>query len=238
MPGRSVTGRPAIWADGTIEVCAVSRRSPYRLGLYRRAPGGASEALFRTAGCLPSLSRQGWLAYVTGTRRESTAPGTMREVRVEERDGREILRRSLPAAVIDLRWTGNGSHLVAVTSEDGRAAVEVIDLDGDVRTMALAPQGALSIYPSPLGSTVAIVRTRSDATARVDVLDVRSGVQRWSLTAVGVTRVAWRPTGQVALVADGERWRLVDGLDGELRAEVPRLGGEPAWCCPRSVTAG
>jgi hypothetical protein len=162
----------------------------------------------------------------------------MREVRIEERDGRLLLRRRLPAAVIDLRWTGDGSHVVAVTSEDGHAAVEAIDLDGDVRTLALAPQGALSIYPAPSGSSVAIVRTRSDATARVDVVDVRSGVRRWTLAAVGVTRVAWRPTGQVALVADGEQWRLVDGVSGELRAEVPRLGGEPAWCCPRAVPAG
>jgi hypothetical protein len=235
VPGRSVTGRAAIWEDGTVEVCAVERRSPYRLGLYRREPGRA-EAAFIGEGCFPSVSSRGALAYATGTTRQSAAaPGTLRGLRIEPAAGVPAVALTLPEPSIDLRWTGDGSHVVAVTAGGGHGAVVAIDLKGTVRTLALAPQGALSTYPAPTGTGVAVVQTSSDASVRVVLMDVRSGNRLWSIDGQGVTRVAWQPTRRVALVSDTNSWRIVDGVSGEVRTTLPRLGGEPAWCCPPTV---
>ena len=81
--------------------------------------------------------------------------------------------------IIELRWTGDGSQLVAVTKRgESRAALAVMP-DGHRRMVAGHVIGDLEVYPAPAGTRIALVRTRKNMRARVAVLDVTSPREKW-----------------------------------------------------------
>ena len=236
VPERSVNGRPAFWDDRTVDMCTVSRRA-LRPAIYRREFGRSPELL--APGCFPTTAPDGRLAYAAP--HEDGDGGRvlndLRVVYVVDREGAVLDSYEPREPIVDVRFTGDGSRVVVVTSSG--TGMTVTSFGGArPRVLQRTRRGALSIYPSPVQADVGVVRTVAGEVTRALLVDARSGSSGWSRGTAGVTRMAFSPDGQTILVADEAAWLIVGRDDGQVRAELPRLGGDPAWCCPTAAAAG
>ena len=237
VPDRSVNGRPAFWDDRAIDICTVSRRAPLRPMIYRREYGHAAEPL--APGCFPSVALDGRLAYAAPADASGGAGSdlqALRVVRVVDRDGAVLATYPLDAPIQDVHFTGDGSRVVVVTSSGPDMTVTSFG-GAKPRVLQRMRRGALSIYASPVQADIGIVRTLRNGSTQVVLMDARSGGTAWSRGTQGVTRLAFSPDGQSILVADDRSWVAVSRNDGLVRLELPRLGGEPAWCCPTAAAS-
>jgi hypothetical protein len=215
----------------------VSRRAPLRPMIYRREFGQRAEPL--APGCFPSVSADGRLAYA--------APGdqgdpsqrdlqALRLVRVVDRDGAVLATYPASDPIQDVRFTGDGSRAVVVTSDGSGMAITSYG-GAEPRVLLRTRRGALSIYASPQGADLGVVRTLGNGQTQALLINARSGSSIWVRRTSGVTRMAFSPDGTTILVADDRDWVALRRVDGQVRAELPRLGGEPAWCCPTAAAA-
>ena len=234
VPERSVNGRPAFWDDRTVDMCTVSRRA-LRPAIYRREFGRTPELL--TPGCFPTTAPDGRLAYAAPDDDGGRVLDDLRVVRVVDREGTVLDSYALREPIVDVRFTGDGSRVVVVTSSG--SGMTVTSFGGArPRVLQRARRGALSIYPSPVQADIGVVRTVAGGVTRALLVDARSGSSPWSRGTDGVTRMAFGPDGQTLLLVDEAAWLIVGRDDGQVRAELPRLGGDPAWCCPTAAAAG
>jgi hypothetical protein len=117
--------------------------------------------------------------------------------------------------IVDLRWTADGSQLVAVTQRgESRAAVAVTP-DGHRRTVAAHVIGSLDVYPAPAGTRIAMVRTRKNQRARVAVLDVTSPREKWWRWTQAPTTVRWEPGMATVEITDADGCRVFSAYDGQ-----------------------
>ena len=117
--------------------------------------------------------------------------------------------------IVGLRWTADGSQLVVVTQRgESRAAVAVAP-DGHRRFVAAHIIGDLEVYPAPVGTRIAIVRTRKNHRARVAVLDVTRPREKWWRWTQGPTTVHWDAAMETVSITDADACRVVSAYDGQ-----------------------
>ena len=203
---------------------------------------GASSAARRAARRRAASPRwpptAAWPTRRRATRASAARPEALRSSAWSTATARVLASYPASRAIQDVRFTGDGSRVVVVTS-DGRAWPITSFGGADARVLLRDRRGALSIYASPQDADIGVVRTLGNG--RHAGRCCRRAQRLVPVVARYRRRDAHGLRPGRADAPAGRRRRpgsIVGRDDGQVRTELPRLGGDPAWCCPTAAAAG